>query len=367
MSMLPTYETCYDCSSLILLASTLSISKKKWKEEITLSYYWPLYAQCKLLNSTDSGSMIHIVQTIDSWCMLHMSSICDTCYWMMMLVQRDRDQYDCSSIWYLSHDSSMLSIIVSHLLFTFMAYQCSEHTTWMWSLYSCSIFKTWESVTANVTINALVTINSLWEQSEHLNIVIIVIIMHFDCIVKQFIICYLVVVYHCIANHFPAQNHRHHHRHHHAWRMSIHCESLSSSEPPSSSSSSSCLMYVYSPYQRSSSNIKLKSSLPYCHCFSICCSTCCRYQDRGSNYRYTANLWRFRCITSVDPAIYTYSAWVNHDVLSTISEHLNKAADILQHTVSKVLLRASVVWMCAWICMCLWQRTRERERERDVQ
>ena len=113
MSMLPTYETCYDCSSLILLASMLSINKKKWKEEITLSCYWPLYAQCMLWNSADSGSMIHIVPIIDSWCMLHMSSICDTCYRMMMLVQRDRDQYECSSIWYLWHDSSMLSIITT--------------------------------------------------------------------------------------------------------------------------------------------------------------------------------------------------------------------------------------------------------------
>ena len=185
-----------------------------------------------LLNSADSGSMIHIVQTIDSWCMLHMSSICDTCYRMLMLVQRDRDQYECSSIWYLWHDSSMLSIIVLHLHFTFMAYQCYEHTTWMWCLYSCSIFKTWESVTANVTINVLVTINSLWKQSGHLNIIII--IMHFDCIVKQFIIGYLVVVYHCIMNHFPAQNHRHHHRHHHAWCMSIVPTNV---EAPTSSSS----------------------------------------------------------------------------------------------------------------------------------
>ena len=124
-------------------------------------------------------------------------------------------------------------------------------------------------------------------------------------------------------------------------------------------------MYVYSPYQRRSSNMKLKSSLPYCHCFSICCSTCCRYHDRGSNYRHTANLWWFRCITSVNPAVYTYSGWVYHDVLSTISEHLNKAADILQqsHCVKSITSCICGVDVCLNMYVCMTKNERERERE----
>ena len=40
----------------------------------------------------DLWYIMHIVHTINSWCMLHMSSIYDTCYRMLMLVQCDRDQ-----------------------------------------------------------------------------------------------------------------------------------------------------------------------------------------------------------------------------------------------------------------------------------
>ena len=164
--------------------------------------------------------------------------------------------------------------------------------------------------------------------------------MHFDCIVKQFIIGYLVVVYLCIANHFPAHNH-----HHHVWCMSILPTNV---EAPTSSS-----------------NVTPVLSLPYCHCFSICCSTYCRYHDRGSNYRHTANLWWFRCITSVNNAVYTYSGWAYHDVLSTISEHLNKAADILQqsHCVKSVTSCICGVDVCLNMYVCMTKNERERERE----
>ena len=55
--------------------------------------------------------------TIVSLCMLHMSSIYNTCYRMLMFVNCDRVHHNCSSwhFWHIVHDSSMLSIMVQYL------------------------------------------------------------------------------------------------------------------------------------------------------------------------------------------------------------------------------------------------------------
>ena len=51
--------------------------------------YWSLYIQCMLLINSDSDSMIYIVQTIDSWGVLHMSSIYYTWYILFILSIHD--------------------------------------------------------------------------------------------------------------------------------------------------------------------------------------------------------------------------------------------------------------------------------------
>ena len=234
----------------------------------------------------------------------------------------------------------MLSIKISHLHFTFVAYQCSEHTTWLWCLYSCSILKTWESVTANVKINALVTINSLWKQSGHLNIIIII-IMHFDCIVKQFIIGYLAVVYHCIANHFPAHNHRHHHRHHHVWCMSILPTNV---EAPTWSSSR------HSRIVTASVSVAVPAVATTIEAPTIAIQQTCGDFDA----LHQSILQSTHILDELITMSYQQSPSISTKQLTYCNSH----------TVSKVSLRVSVAWMCAWICMCVWQRTKESERER---
>ena len=55
--------------------------------------------------------------TIVSLCMLHLSSIYNTCYRMLMFGNCDCDHHDCSSwhFWHIVQDSSTLSIMVQYL------------------------------------------------------------------------------------------------------------------------------------------------------------------------------------------------------------------------------------------------------------
>ena len=70
--------------------------------------YWSLYIQCMLLINSDSDSMIYIVQTIDSWGVLHMSSIYYTWYILFILSIHD--------VCYICQQS-MIHVIESWCLF----------------------------------------------------------------------------------------------------------------------------------------------------------------------------------------------------------------------------------------------------------
>ena len=66
-------------------------STRKRREQIKLLCYWSLYIQCRLLINSDSKSIIHVVQTIDSCCMLSMASIYDT--WCILFILSIHDVF----------------------------------------------------------------------------------------------------------------------------------------------------------------------------------------------------------------------------------------------------------------------------------
>ena len=140
--------------------------------------------------------------------------------------------------------------------------------------------------------------------------------------------------------------------------MSLHCESLSSSEPPSSSSSSSCLLSVYRPYQRRSSNVKLQSFLQL------------------GQFQFLDLLFSSIVTTSVSiatkievPAVAIQQTCGDFDALHqsimqsthTLDVHLKMSLQQLpniytkqlkcynSYTVSRVLIHESVPWICAFV------------------
>ena len=70
--------------------------------------YWSLYIQCMLLINSDKEYMIYIVQTIDSWGVLHMSSIYYTWYILFILSIHD--------VCYICHQS-LIHVIECWCLF----------------------------------------------------------------------------------------------------------------------------------------------------------------------------------------------------------------------------------------------------------
>jgi hypothetical protein len=88
--------------------------------------------------------------------MLHLSSIYNTCYRMLMFGNCDCDHHDCSSwhFWHIVYDSSTLSIMVQYL------WIYSLSVIWRYYMKVMFIFSMPTRVLLQITINSLQTSSS---------------------------------------------------------------------------------------------------------------------------------------------------------------------------------------------------------------